>query len=83
MNVPPNATGIPEIDALTDQEARDTLAELFRRLYWNERRRRWDPDKSVGGADTVELLCGLMPEPRESLENRQYRKEVCPWAGGE
>ena len=53
--------GIPEVDELPEAEARNILAEIFRWMYWDYDGEQWDPEKEIGGADTVQVLCELMP----------------------
>ena len=59
----PGAVGIPYVDGLTEAELRGALAGIYRWMYWREDEERWDPDKEVSGADTVQMLCELMPGP--------------------
>jgi hypothetical protein len=74
---PPTAgeTGIPEIDALTHDECRAILAEIFRFMYQNEDG-TWDRDKEVPGTEMVSLLCAETPELRpRPITQQQERKE--------
>ncbi len=56
-------TGVAEIDELPATEVRNILAQVFRWMYWNPNTGRWDQDRDISGADTVQLLCELMPYP--------------------
>ena len=62
----PGAVGIPYVDGLTETELRSILAGIYRWMYWREDEARWDLDKEVSGADTVQMLCELMPGPLDS-----------------
>ena len=65
-NVQPHVpAGIAFLDALTGAEAKSILAQVYRWMYWNEDQECWSPDKDISGADTVQLLCGLLPCPPE------------------
>jgi len=57
----PGAIGIPYVDNLDEAELRSILAGIYRWMYWHEGEGRWDLDKDVSGADTVQMLCELMP----------------------
>jgi hypothetical protein len=59
----PGTVGIPYIDGLDEAELRSVLAGIYRWMYWRENEEQWDPDKEVSGADTVLMLCELMPGP--------------------
>ena len=56
-------TGVGEIDELPVADVRNILAQVFRWMYWNPNTARWDLDKDVSGADTVQFLCELLPYP--------------------
>ena len=58
-------TGVAEIDELSSIEARKILARVFQWMYWNPNTGRWDLDRDISGADTVQLLCELLPYPPE------------------
>ena len=60
---PDSLTGVAEIDELPAAEVRNILAQVFRWLYWNPNTGRWDLDRDISGADTVQLLCELLPYP--------------------
>ena len=62
---PDSLTGIAEIDRLPDAEIRNILARVFRWMYWDQNSGQWDLDKDISGADTVQLLCELLPYPPE------------------
>ena len=53
------------LGGIRDAEARRILVEVYRWMYWNDDRDCWSPDKEVSGADTIQLLCGLLPNPPE------------------
>jgi hypothetical protein len=59
----PGTVGIPYVDNLAEPELRGILAGIYRWMYWCEDEARWDLDKEVSGADTVQMLCELMPGP--------------------
>ena len=56
-------TGIAEIDELPAYEIRHMLAEIYRWMYWNPNTMQWDLDRDISGADTVQILCELLPYP--------------------
>lgn len=60
---PDSLTGVAEMDELTVAEVRNILAQVFRWMYWNPNTGQWDLDKDISGADTVQLLCELLPYP--------------------
>ena len=62
---PDSLTGVAEIDELSSIEARKILARVFQWMYWNPDTGQWDLDRDISGADTVQLLCELMPYPPE------------------
>jgi len=62
---PDSLTGVAEIDRLSSIEARKILAQVFQWMYWNPNTGQWDLDRDISGADTVQLLCELMPCPPE------------------
>ena len=62
---PESLTGVGEIDRLPDAEARKILARVFQWMYWDSETGQWDLDRDISGADTVQLLCELMPYPPE------------------
>ena len=62
---PNSLTGIAEIDRLPDAEIRNILARVFRWMYWDQNAGQWDLDRDISGADTVQLLCELLPYPPE------------------
>jgi hypothetical protein len=62
---PDSPTGVAEIDELSSIEARKILARVFQWMYWNPDTGQWDLDRDISGADTVQLLCELMPYPPE------------------
>jgi len=62
------AVGIPYVDNLTKAQLRNVLAGIYRWIYWDEDEGRWTLDKDVSGADTVQMLCELLPEPPEPSE---------------
>ena len=62
---PDSLTGVAEIDELSSIEARNILAQVFQWMYWNPNAGQWDLDKDISGADTVQLLCELLPYPPE------------------
>jgi hypothetical protein len=66
----PRTVGIPYVDGLTEAELRGILAGIYRWMYWREDETRWDLDKEVSGADTVQMLCELMlgPEDAEDID---------------
>jgi len=53
---------------VADAEARCILVELYRWMYWDDGRDCWSVDKDINGADTVQLLCELLPCPPEVSE---------------
>ena len=55
--------GVPAVEELPEAEARRILTAIFRWMYWDAETERWDPDKEIGGADTVQVLCELLPGP--------------------
>ena len=59
------STGIAEIDNLPEAEIRKILARVFHWMYWDPNTGQWDLDRNISGADTVQLLCELMPCPPE------------------
>ena len=62
---PDSLTGVTEIDELSSIEARKILARVFQWMYWNPDTGQWDLDRAISGADTVQLLCELLPYPPE------------------
>ena len=58
-------TGVAEIDELSTVEVRKILARVFRWMYWDSDTGQWDLNRDISGADTVQLLCELMPYPPE------------------
>ena len=56
-------TGVAEMDELPAAEVRNILAHVFRWMYWNPNTMQWDQDRDISGADTVQLLCELLPYP--------------------
>ncbi len=62
---PSSLTSVAEIDGLPEAEARKILARVFQWMYWNPNTGQWDLDRDISGADTVQLLCELMPCPPE------------------
>jgi len=62
---PDSLTGVAEIDELSSIEARKILARVFQWMYWDSDTGQWDLDRDISGADTVQLLCELMPYPPE------------------
>ena len=60
----PNTTGIPEIDALSEAEAKEILAAIHTFMYWDRGCAKNGcscRDKELAGTETVDLLCGLIP----------------------
>lgn len=57
--------GLQAVDQLTESEARRILGEIYLWVYWDHDHGRWHPEKEIGGGDTVEFLCGLLPPPPE------------------
>jgi hypothetical protein len=58
-------TGVAEIDELSSIEVRKILARVFQWMYWDSDTGQWDLDRDISGADTVQLLCELLPYPPE------------------
>ena len=56
-------TGIAEIDELPANAIRHMLAKIYHWMYWNPNTMQWDLDRDISGADTVQLLCELLPYP--------------------
>ena len=56
-------TGVEVIDELPANEIRHMLATIFRWMYLDPNTGRWDVDRDISGADTVQLLCELLPYP--------------------
>ena len=54
-------TDVAAIDVLSATEVRDILAQIYRWMYWDSKTGRWDQDRDISGADTVQLLCELLP----------------------
>lgn len=54
------------LSGISDTEAKSLLIEIYRWMYWDEDRGRWYPDKDISGADTVQMLCELLPNPPET-----------------
>jgi len=67
----PGTIGIPYIDGLAEPEVRSILAGIYRWMYWREDEERWDPDKDASGANTVQMLCELMPGPLDPKDMDQ------------
>ncbi len=62
--IPPfSPTGIREIDDMPAHAIRHLMAKIYRWMYWNPNTMRWDVDQDISGADTVQLLCELLPSP--------------------
>lgn len=55
--------GLQAVAQLTEAEARSILGQIYEWVYWDHDRGRWHPEKEIGGGDTVEFLCWLLPPP--------------------
>ena len=62
---PDSLTGVAEIDELPSIEVRNILAQVVRWMYWDPNTGQWDLERDISGADTVQLLCELLPYPPE------------------
>jgi len=62
--IPPfRPTGIAEIDDMPAHEIRDLLAKVYCWMYCDPDTGEYDVDRDISGADTVQLLCELLPYP--------------------
>ena len=62
---PDSLTCVAGIDELSSVETRNILAQIAQWMYWDPDTGQWDPDRDISGADTVQLLCELLPYPPE------------------
>ena len=62
---PDSLTCVAGIDELSSVETRNILAQIAQWMYWDPDTGQWDPDRDISGADTVQLLCELLPYPHE------------------
>jgi len=64
LAIPPlRPTGVAEIDDMPAHEMRDLLAKVYRWMYCDPNTGQYDVDRDISGADTVQLLCELLPYP--------------------